>query len=143
MPYATQADLDQRFGAAELIRLTDRATPRTGQIDAAVVARAIADAEAEINGYLQGRYALPLASVPAVLVRVTSDIARYYLYDDAATDQVRDRYKDSVALLKGIADGRVSLGLDQAAVQVKDSSGAKVSENSPTRVFSRDSMEGF
>ncbi len=141
--YATQADLDQRFGTAELVKLTDRATPGTGQIDATVIARALADAEAEVNGYLQGRYTLPLATVPAVLVRVTCDIARYYLYDDWATDQVRDRYKDSVALLKGIADGKVSLGLDQAAAQIKDSSGSKVSENCPERIFSRDKLEGF
>ena len=69
MPYATQADLETRFGSAELAQLTDRISGSV--IDAAVVGRALADAEAEIDGYLAARYQLPLASAPAVLGRIT------------------------------------------------------------------------
>jgi phage gp36-like protein len=141
MAYAIQADLEERFGAAELVRLTDRAIPPTGEIDAAVVARAIADAEAEVNGYLASRYTLPLATVPEILKRLTCDLARYLLYDDVAPDQIRDRYKDAVALLKGIADGKVSLGLTTApAVQGETDT---LTARTADRVFSKDTLDGF
>ena len=51
--YCTQADIEERFGQAELVQLTDRT--RTGQVDATTVARAITDASAEIEGYLATR----------------------------------------------------------------------------------------
>lgn len=141
MAYAVQADLVERFGEAELVRLTDRATPPTGQIDAAVVSRAIADAEAEINGYLAARYTLPLASTPEILKRLSCDLARYLLYDDVAPDQIRDRYKDAVALLKGIADGKVSLGLATApAVQGETDT---IASKTADRTFSKDTLEEF
>ncbi len=141
MAYAVQADLVERFGEAELIRLTDRGTPSTGQIDAAVVSRALSDAEAEINGYLASRYTLPLATVPEILKRLTCDLARYLLYDDVAPDQIRDRYKDAVALLKGIAEGKVSLGLSTAPpVQGEtDTLAARTAD----RTFSKETLDEF
>lgn len=73
MTYCTQADLVREFGTEELVQLTDRADPPTGQIDAERVAQAIETATAEINVYLEGRYPLPLASTPTVLRRVAVD----------------------------------------------------------------------
>jgi phage gp36-like protein len=107
MTYATQSDLELRFGAAELAQLTDPASGTT--IDVAVVARALADADAEIDTRLAGRYALPLASVPAVLVRIAADLARYFLWDVHANEQVRHRYRDATALLDKIGAGAVEL----------------------------------
>lgn len=113
MPYATQADLEARFGTDELTQLTDRVG--AGVPDAAIVARALADAEAEIDGYLASRYALPLATVPPVLARIACDIARYRLWEDRASDEVRRRYEDARRLLESIARGQVSLGLPAAS----------------------------
>jgi len=135
MAYAVQADLEQRFGEAELVRLTDRAAPPTGQVDAAVVTRAIADAEAEINGYLASRYTLPLGSTPEILKRLTCDLARYLLYDDVAPDQIRDRYKDAVALLKGIAEGKVSLAIDPASQPAPQAETDVVAARTADRTF--------
>ncbi|WP_459199052.1 gp436 family protein [Ralstonia pseudosolanacearum] len=119
MTYCTQADLVREFGAVELVELTDRADPPTGEIDAERVAEAIETAAAEINVYLEGRYSLPLASVPTVLRRVAVDMARYFLHVDIGEDHpVAQRYVRQVKLLRGIADGTLSLGLDTAgAVQ--------------------------
>lgn len=142
MAYATQADMEDRFGTAELVKLTDRGDPPAGQIDAEVLARAIADAEAEINGYLASRYTLPLATVPAVLGRITCDLARYYLYDDWTNEPVRSRYEDSVRLLKGISEGKVALGIDPEAQDPVTPAGA-ASTTAAIRVFTRDTMRGF
>src|SRR3970040_397704 len=110
--YATQQDLVDRFGAVELAQLTDRTAGTT--IDAAVVGKALADADDTINGYLAVRYALPLASAPKILARLAADIARYALFEDRATEIVAQRYKDAIAYLEDVARGRVSLGLDAA-----------------------------
>ena len=60
MPYATPLDLEQRFGAAELIQQTDLSG--AGEYNADTVARALEDASALIDGYLASRYPLPIAS---------------------------------------------------------------------------------
>lgn len=109
MSYCTTADYADRYSEEELIQRTDRLG--TGVVDAAVFARAAADAAAEIDGYLAGRHSLPLASVPPVLVIVAADIVRYRLFPDAAPEEVRKRYEDARRLLEALAAGRVSLGL--------------------------------
>ncbi len=109
--YATLADLTARFGEQEIIQLTDRANPPAGTADQAVADKALADADAEIDVYVGAKYALPLPSVPDVLRRLCCDIARYRLYEDRATDEVRMRYEDALGLLDRIARGVVSLGI--------------------------------
>jgi phage gp36-like protein len=111
--YATQTDLVDRFGSAEILQLTDRSGGNL--IDTTVLGRALADADAEIDAYLAARYELPLATVPAIVVRLAADIARYRLWDDRASVEVRARYDDAVRVLARIADGDVSLGLPAAS----------------------------
>lgn len=105
--YCTRADLTTRFGEAEVLQLSDRA--RVGVIDEAVVNRAITDAGAEIDGYLAGRYELPLVGVPAVLTLYACDMARYRLFEDGAYEQVVERYNSALRYLRDVAAGRVQL----------------------------------
>lgn len=127
MPYCTQQDLVDRFSEPELVQLTDRGN--TGNIDAIVLGQAIDDASAEIDTYLVGQYLLPLSSVPDVLVRVSCDITRYYLYDDQATEQVSKRYEMALKWLALLASGKVSLGLNSAGAEVTESSPISISSN--------------
>ncbi len=137
--YATQANLETRFGTEELAQLTDRVNGTT--IDAAVVARAIADAEAEIDASLGTRYQLPLTSVPPRLERLTCDMARYFLYDDRVTESVRVRYEDAQRTLKAIAAGTQTI--EGAAVLEKQAAGGGVSSRTPARVFNADTLAGY
>lgn len=109
MSYATPADLVLRFGEPEIEQLAGRTA--LDVIDTDVVERALADAAAEIDGYVGARYRLPFDPVPPLLTRIACDIARYRLYDDASSDEVRRRYEDAVKLLARIADGTVSFGV--------------------------------
>jgi phage gp36-like protein len=139
MPYALQADLVTRFGSEELAQRSDRINGSV--IDATVVARALADADAEIDAYLAVRYQLPLASVPAVLGRVACDIALYRLCD-IPPDEVRKRYEDAVRDLKRAADG--SLVIDGASPLAKSTTGGGgVTSKSPERIFSNDQLSGY
>lgn len=110
MTYATQQDLEDRFGSQEIVELTNRAGGAT--IDTDVVSEALDDADATINGYLSTRYSLPLSPVPSNLVRFAADIARYFLHEDRATEGVKARYDAAIAWLKDVATGKAGLGTD-------------------------------
>lgn len=140
MPYATQQDLVDRFGETEVIQLSDRAN--AGAIDVAVVAAKLADADAEIDSYLQGRYTLPLSPVPLTLQRIACDIARYHLYDDRPTEYVAKRYDAAIAFLRAVAKGDVQLGPDAGGDAPASAAGAPDHvANDP--VFNRDTLRDF
>ena len=141
MTYATQQDLIERFGEQELAQLSDRANGSV--IDAAVLGRALADADAEINSYLGRRYVLPLAPVPAVVPRLAADMARYYLYDERVTEAVAQRYKDAVRLLRDMASGAVRLDGGAAQPLETDSSQVPVAVRAPQRVFSATLLDQY
>ncbi len=139
MAYATQQDLIDRFGAPELAQLTDAAAGVT--INTTTVARALSDADAEIDTRLASRYALPLASVPTVLVRVAADLARYFLWDARATEQVRNRYKDAIKLLDQIGSGAVQLA--NADLLTPATSAVAVAVRVPAQQFSGNLLDAF
>ncbi|MGM0913758.1 MAG: gp436 family protein [Pseudomonadota bacterium] len=109
MSYITLQDLTRRFGESEILALADDGT---GQVDQEEIDRAIEDAGGEIDGYVAGGgYTVPLSPVPKIVASYACDIARYRLYDDAATEQVTKRYEDAIRFLRMVAKGEVLLGI--------------------------------
>lgn len=108
MAYATLAHLIERYGELEITQLTDAASP--GLIDEAVAARALDDASAVIDGYLGGRYTLPLAAVPPALVNACCELARARLYKDALPPVVEKRHDEAMRYLDLLGQGRITLG---------------------------------
>jgi phage gp36-like protein len=140
MSYAVKQDMIDRFALAELIQLTDR-TGGAVAVNDTVINQALADADAEVDGYLMGRYALPLASVPKILVGVACDVARYRLYDDRSTEQVTKRYDDAIKFLKLVADGKVSLGINATNAVTPTTGGAASFGND--RVFTSSTLGDY
>ncbi len=114
--YATEEDLIKRFGAE--IENLKAMLPENAIFDA------IQDATEEINGHIGGRYNLPLPDVPSNLKRMACDIARYRLYFQQPTEEVRKRYEDAIAFLKRVADSKAHL-------QIQDSSTSEVVDDEP------------
>lgn len=142
MAYATRADMEARFGLDELVARTNRAGGTT--VDADVLGRALADADAEIDGYLASRYNLPLPTVPPVLARIACDIARYRLWEDIASDDVRRRYEDARRLLEAISKGVVSLGLPANLPEAqKPQLSMAAAKAGPAPVFDRATTDGY
>lgn len=141
MSYATQQDMIDRFGEREVRILTDR--DNQGLIDATVLTYALTQADAEIDGYLQGRYALPLAVVPTLLVGIACDVARYRLAgtDIRETDPIRMRYKDATKLLTSISKGELNLGLSAGGEAAPEAGAVRVVEG--TRVFTPDTLSDY
>lgn len=116
MPYSTIDDFTGRITETELIALTDEAG--AGEVDTTAVSKAIADADEEIDGYLGTRLPLPLSTVPSILKKYSVDIAIYNLYtlrQDSIPDIRRDRYKNAIAFLAKVAEGKISLGASDPA----------------------------
>ncbi|UPJ65234.1 DUF1320 domain-containing protein [Bradyrhizobium sp. 191] len=141
MTYATQDDLVKRFGEEMLIQLTDRAEPPADAIDAAVVAKALADTDAQIDGYLLGRYLLPLASTPDLIVDLAKAIAIYKLHRDSVADKIRDDYTDALKTLRDISNGTIRLNV--AGVEPASSGASGVRTTDRPRDFTPDNLKGF
>lgn len=160
MTYATAADLLDRFDAEEIAQRADRSTPRlvtaellraaaagenlsgwTAAEQAAAAAalalieQALADACNTIDGYIAVRYAVPLASPPTVVGRLACDMARYYLYDDMATETIQKRHDIAERFFRDVGAGKVSLGADLGAAS--QPSGGTVEIGSGGSVFGR------
>ena len=114
-PYCTLQDLlDLRLCTeAELIQLTD--TDGQGAIDEAAVAGAAETAAIEIDPYLASKTAVPLAAVPAPVVRLAGVLTRYYLYVHAPTEHVQRQYDAAIRTLERIASGQILIGADVPA----------------------------
>ena len=67
-----------------------------------------------VDGYLRGRYQLPLDPVPTILRDAVVYLARHWLYqrrpEGALPDAVKDSRKDTLQLLENIRDGVITLG---------------------------------
>lgn len=102
MAWLTLADLIARFGAGAVADL------QAGGADAAV---AIADAQAECEGYLARAVGLPIATPGAALLRLACDVARYNLWrrDLPSDHPVVIAYRQSISDLSDISAGRLSL----------------------------------
>ena len=133
MTYATPLDLENAFGTAEILQLADR--DGDGLADTAVLNAILTRADALIDGYLAGRYAVPVA-----LMATAGDLARYWLYDDAAPERVREAYEDALAWLREVAAGRIGLNLPATGANPLPGSPLGSAES---RQFTRDTTRGF
>ena len=112
-----------------------------------IIEGAIADADAEIDGYLAKRYAVPLSPAPKVINKFSKDIAVYNLFSrigiDESTDQKTylNRYNAAIKFFELVADGKVSIGTE--ADDPASAAATGFSAKSNTRLFTRGSMRGM
>lgn len=143
--YCTLADLQALpVSETELLQLTD--PDNTGAIDAVMVAHAAETAASEIDTYLAARVTVPLASVPATVVRLAAILTRYYLHHSQPTELVQTQYDRAVSLLGRLADGKASLGIEPEATAGADSeadlAGGGVLWETGAHVWTRNSTTG-
>lgn len=141
MTYATLQNLTDRYGARTLVALTDRGEVATGVVDADVVARALADTDAQIDGYLATRYALPLAAVPALVSDLAQVIAIWKLHPYDPDAKIRKDYDDALRVLRDIADGRARLDVGGVEPQGGGSGGVTITDRE--RPLSETNLKGF
>lgn len=108
-----------------------------------LIAEAIADADAEINGYLHKLYNLPFSNTPKILKKFSKDIATYNLVSRIGIDEsdrektYLNRYHAAIKFLTSVASGTIELGV--ISTKEKAKTGFKI--KSSKRLFSRSSMD--
>lgn len=114
MRYCTRADLGNAIPLITLTQLSND-DPAATQPDENVLDNSVRQAEELVDGYLRGRYKLPLDPVPTVLRDAVVYLARHWLYqrrpEGALPDAVISGRKDTLKLLENIRDGVITLGL--------------------------------
>lgn len=136
--YCTQQDLTERFGIAELeAKAWDTDLDK---IDDARVLQACSDATDEANLYLAGVLSFPVETVPPVLVRLASDLARYHLQSRNPLDEVKARYDAAIRTMKDIGTGRATLGIPDVPTTPAHVEGLR---NDSDRLFTRETLADF
>lgn len=141
MTYATEQQLIDRYGEMTLVALTDRGAVATGGVDAATVGRALADADAMIDGYLAAKYALPLAEVPPLLADLAQAIAFWKLHISEPDAKARTDYETALRVLKDVAAGTVRIPAGGIEPTVSGASGVIATDRE--RPFTEETMKGF
>ncbi|MEI6704140.1 MAG: DUF1320 domain-containing protein [Deltaproteobacteria bacterium] len=143
MSYCTLADIEKkRIPTDTLIQLTD--DENLAVINEDIVNSCILDANILVEGYLRGRYPLPLDPIPELISIIVADLAVYGLYAIKPQFEVPktiiERRTTALALLTRIQDGKTKLYDDAVAPVIN---AASVSFSSSERVCSRDLLSGF
>lgn len=138
MPYATQADLEQRYGIDELERYAFDSDLE--QIDTDRVDQALTDASDIIDTYIAGLVQLPLENPPNVLQTICCDIARFRLQDDNPLDEAVTRHEQAIGLLKDMAAGRATLPL---TMQANPGGAVYAQRTEDDRIFTRETLADF
>lgn len=125
MLYCTIDDLRTAQPEIRLIEVTDDARPNeTGSFATAIAQEMIVLSCGVIDGFLDGRYVLPIPVVPAIVRKIAVDLTLHSLYErvDMAGDgtPMATRRKSAMDLLKLISKGDLSLGLPkESAAEVQ------------------------
>jgi phage gp36-like protein len=139
MPYCTKEDIIKLISEETLIELSDDFG--AGIVDDATVDKAIADADAEIDGYCNSRYTVPFVPVPVVIAKISQDITAYNLHSrrPGMPEARQKRYEAAIKLLTNLSKGLVTLG----AAAEESASGDKVQVSAQDRVFTRETLKGY
>lgn len=114
-----------------------------------IIDMAIADADAEIDGYLAKRYRVPFNPVPRVLNKFSKDIAIYNLYSRIGIDEGEseknylNRYNSAIKFLTLVAEGKVNIGTGEDGDDPASAAATGFAAKSNPRLFSRGSMKGM
>ncbi|MGN6777575.1 gp436 family protein [Rhizobium sp.] len=143
--YATVADMIARYGETQIIRLS-RPEDRTAEtVDETKVNTALSDAGDIIDGYIRGRYHVPVAVPPESIIRATCILARYDLAQGEHTnpgDEMTAARKDTISWLENIARELVNLDIPAAEPAGPTvNSGPRMSDRD--RFMSLDTLRGF
>lgn len=144
MDYCTIEDIETQTSTPTLIQLTSD----DGQeaVDRVVAQEAILYSSTLIDGYLRGRYTLPLDAHFPLLRILAIDLSIHRLYSRRMRDEmpevIENNYKNAISTLKDIQKGVISLqsendSLETAGFNVEE---YKTNKSIIDRLFSKERM---
>lgn len=140
--YCTVDDLKILCSEADLVQLSND-DPTATTIDQDNVDGAISNASELIDGFLRGRYNLPLPTASKIVEKIAVDLSIYELYRRRISikmpDQVADSYKNAMKLLEKIQNGGISLGYESN--DAVSPSKIQINKTAEDRLFPKDTLE--
>lgn len=116
MNYCSTSDIQSVIAHNDLAQLTNDLGGDT--VDSTTIAEAISYVDNIIDGYLRGRYNLPLASIPDELKYLAIDFVVYRLYSrrmyTEIPSSVAEKYKNLINTLSRIQKGTFNLGIESS-----------------------------
>jgi phage gp36-like protein len=145
--YITNEDIEKRMGTSAYLQLAD--DNGDGTADAPVVDEARLGAEGEVNGYLAGRFAVPIdvaarPELAGLLASITLDLAEHRLRGrrPPVPDDVTRKRREAVAWLEGVAAGRITLPAE-AELPARAAAGITAKAVGPARLLTPDELKDF
>ena len=108
------------------------------------VQKVIDKVSGKIDGFLEGRYTLPLPFESSLLKVIAIDLVKYQILSKRGLDdkdaEIIEQKKDAMRLLEKIAEGKLTL--EPSKVPAPEVNNDIEIESSP-RIFSRDKLRGM
>lgn len=144
MDYCTIEDIETQTSTPTLIQLTSD----DGQevVDRVVAQEAILYSSTIIDGYLRGRYSLPLNTHFPLLRILAIDLSIHRLYSRRMRDEmpevIENNYKNAISTLKDIQKGVISLQSENDSFETAGFNAEEYKTNKSIidRLFSKERM---
>lgn len=139
MDYCTIEDIETYVSTSTLIQLTS--DYEQDEVDRVVAEEAIIYSSTLIDGYLRGRYTLPLDARFPLLRIVAIDLSVYRLYSrrmrDDMPEVVEANYKNAIKILQDIQKGAISLETENDTSISAQDAGYKTNKSYRDSIFRR------
>ncbi len=137
--YCTIKNIETQISTATLIQLTS--DENQSDIDRVVAEEAIIYASTVIDGYLRGRYSLPLNTRFPLLRVIAMDLAIYRLYSRRMRNEmpevIAENYKNAVNHLKDIQKGILTLETEPESNLNSSNFDYKTNKTDSDRIFNK------
>ena len=145
--YCSVEDIEKQITHETLVQLTnDNSLP---EVDEAVTFEAILYSSTLIDGYLRGRYNLPLDThlSPIPILRIIAiDLSIYRLYSRRLQadmpESILAQYKETIKTLDKIQKGTITLELENSQETLQNNE-YLTNKNSNDRMFSHEVLNGY
>lgn len=144
MDYCTIEDIETQTSTPTLIQLTS--DDGQEEVDRVVAQEAILYSSTLIDGYLRGRYTLPLDTHFPLLRILAIDLSIYRLYTRRMRNEmpevIENNYKNAIATLRDIQKGVITLQSENDSLETASFNAAEYKTNKDIidRLFSKERM---
>lgn len=144
MDYCTIEDIETQTSTPTLIQLTS--DDGQEEVDRVVAQEAILYSSTLINGYLRGRYTLPLDTHFPLLRILAIDLSIYRLYTRRMRNEmpevIENNYKNAIATLRDIQKGVITLQSENDSLETASFNAEEYKTNKDIidRLFSKERM---
>ena len=144
MDYCTIEDIETQTSTPTLIQLTS--DDGQEEVDRVVAQEAILYSSTLIDGYLRGRYTLPLDTHFPLLRILAIDLSIYRLYTRRLRNEmpevIENNYKNAIATLRDIQKGVITLQSENDSLETASFNAEEYKTNKDIidRLFSKERM---